>query len=311
MIFVFYDSVVRRRQKILMIAAHRSNTIVSSLFPRNVRDWLYQRTDEMNEESLTSSRKKQLVKRRVKASTAKSEQNPGNEFSNEGGRRSSSGDTSSESRVNGYRSVFGSAPIADLFPQSTIMFLDISGFTAWSSQREPRHVFTLLETLYHAFDSSAKELGVFKVETIGDCYVAAAGLPQPQEDHAVIMARFASYCLDHFTTVVQELHPVLGSSTLALQGRCGMHSGPITAGVLRGEKARFQLFGDTMNTASRMESTSTPSRIQCSQDTATLLQEAGKDHWITPREETVVAKGKGEMRTFWIDPLVILGEKLE
>jgi class 3 adenylate cyclase len=312
MIFVFYDSVVRRRQKILLVAAHRSNTIVTSLFPQNVRDRLYERTDQMNETAPDNPRRNQLVKRRKKAFTTQSNQSSSDdESSADRGRHTGSGESSSGDRMNGYRSVFGSAPIADLFPQSTIMFLDISGFTAWSSQREPRHVFTLLETLYHAFDSSAKELGVFKVETIGDCYVAAAGLPQPQEDHAVIMARFASYCLDHFTTVVQELHPVLGSSTLALQGRCGMHSGPITAGVLRGEKARFQLFGDTMNTASRMESTSTPSRIQCSQDTATLLQQAGKHHWITPREDTIVAKGKGEMKTFWIDPLVILGEKLE
>lgn len=70
--------------------------------------------------------------------------------------------------------------IAELFPDTTVMFADISGFTAWSSVREPSHVFTLLETLYGAFDQNARKMGIFKVETIGDCYVAVTGLPEPQ-----------------------------------------------------------------------------------------------------------------------------------
>jgi hypothetical protein len=79
-----------------------------------------------------------------------------------------------------------------------------------------------------------------------------------------------------------------------------MHSGPVTAGVLRGDRARFQLFGDTMNTASRMESTGMKDKIQLSQETVDLLQAAGKGSWVVPREDLIVAKGKGELHTYWL-----------
>ena len=83
--------------------------------------------------------------------------------------------------------------------------------------------------------------------------------------------------------------------------RIGLHSGPVTAGVLRGERARFQLFGDTVNTTARMESTGQPNKIHVSQETADLLAAAGKSQWLRTRRETVVAKGKGELQTYWLD----------
>lgn len=180
------------------------------------------------------------------------------------------------------------------------MFGDISGFTAWSSAREPSQVFTLLETIYHAFDVIAKRPRVFKVEVVGDCYVAVCGLPDPRKDHAVIMARFAMDCVKEMKILVSELEVELGPDTADLGLRVGLHSGPVVAGVLRGDKSRFQLFGDTMNTASRMESTGIPDRIQISQETADLLTKAGKGNWCEARAEKVAAKGKGELTTYFL-----------
>ena len=193
-----------------------------------------------------------------------------------------------------------SRPIADFFPETTVMFADIAGFTAWSSVREPSQVFTLLETVYGAFDKVAQRRGVFKVETIGDAYVAVAGLPEPRVDHAIVMTKFARDCREKMAEVTTRLGKTLGPDTAELGMRIGLHSGPTTAGVLRGDKSRFQLFGDTVNTAARMESTGVKGKIQVSQATADELVVKGKEDWIVPRQDRVVAKGKGEMQTYFV-----------
>lgn len=141
---------------------------------------------------------------------------------------------------------------------------------------------------------------MFKVETVGDCYVAVCGLPEQRDDHAIVMARFATACLSAFKICVADLELELGPGTADLNLRSGLHSGPVTAGVLRGERGRFRLFGDTVNTAARMESTEVPNRIHMSQETVTLLLDAGKSHWLEVREGRVVAKGKGVLNTFWL-----------
>jgi class 3 adenylate cyclase len=111
----------------------------------------------------------------------------------------------------------------------------------------------LLETIYGSFDKIAVRRKVFKIETIGDCYVAVTGLPTPQVDHAIIMTRFAIEMLETLQSDLKTtIAPELGSDSLSLAMRVGIHSGPVIAGVLRGNKARYQLFGDTMNTGMLM-----------------------------------------------------------
>lgn len=207
-----------------------------------------------------------------------------------------------------------SCPIADLFPETTVLFADIVQFTMWSSTREPTQVFLLLESVYGLFDKLAEKRGVFKIETIGDCYLAVAGLPDARSDHAVVMSKFASECCIQMSklvsssstsslsssTLCETLGPV-GTSDLSI--RCGLNSGPVTAGVLRGQKTRFQLFGDTVNMASRMESTGEKNRIQASESTAKELIKHNKGHWLTTRPDRVHVKGKGSTVTYWVDPL--------
>ncbi|KAL3778404.1 hypothetical protein HJC23_012117 [Cyclotella cryptica] len=194
--------------------------------------------------------------------------------------------------------------IADLFPSTSIMFADVSNFTYWSSKHAPSEVFTLLESLFFEFDRIATEMEVFKLSTVGDCYIAAAGVPYPRDDHAVVLSEFAERCRRKANDVLIYLSLKAGMEDVSqLSIRIGIHSGPVTAGVLRGEKARFDLFGDTINTAARIESTGKPNMVHLSSETAELLEIAGKQQWFIPREESVSAKGKGELKTFWLNIL--------
>ena len=116
-----------------------------------------------------------------------------------------------------------------------------------------------------------------------------------------MMARFARDCLGAMNDLTKKLEITLGPDTGDLSLRIGLHSGPVTAGVLRGDKSRFQLFGDTVNTAARMESNGLRNKIHVSSETAELLKSGGKGHWLVPPEEKIHAKGKGSLRTYWLD----------
>eukprot|EP00551_Chaetoceros_affinis_P012934 CAMPEP_0203674500 /NCGR_PEP_ID=MMETSP0090-20130426/16443_1 /ASSEMBLY_ACC=CAM_ASM_001088 /TAXON_ID=426623 /ORGANISM="Chaetoceros affinis, Strain CCMP159" /LENGTH=387 /DNA_ID=CAMNT_0050540395 /DNA_START=347 /DNA_END=1511 /DNA_ORIENTATION=- len=194
-----------------------------------------------------------------------------------------------------------SQPIADTLPAVSIMFADMVNFTAWSSEQPPIRVFELLERIFCAFDEIALTMGVFKVSTVGDCYIAATGIPEYQEDHATLLALFAEKCRRKMNKIIQSSINEMGKSLNTVSMRFGIHSGPITAGVLRGLKSRFELFGDTINTASRMESTGIPDKIQISEKTASLIRvENGNQMSLVSREDAVHVKGKGVMRTYFL-----------
>lgn len=126
------------------------------------------------------------------------------------------------------------------------------------------------------------------------------GLPVPQEHHAEILSHFAVRLLEIFDRVIPQLAKSLGANTANLGLRVGLHSGEVTGGVLRCSKKRFQLFGDTMNTASRMESNGLPGRIHVSQQFVDELAARGKESWAVPRDDKILVKGKGELQTYWL-----------
>ena len=187
--FLAYDSFQRKRNTKVVANAAKSNALVSSLFPSNIRDRLL---DPAKASKPTTNTKKLQT------------------FLERGGEDIATGHDQ---------------PIADLFLETTIMFADITDFTAWSSMREPSQVFTLLETVFSALDRLAKKRRIFKVETVGDCYVAVAGLPEPRKDHALAMARFASDALLAMQVIVKRLELTLGPDTGDLGFRIGLHSG--------------------------------------------------------------------------------------
>ncbi|CAB9526135.1 Receptor-type guanylate cyclase gcy [Seminavis robusta] len=276
LVFLWYDYTVETRQKVVLKTATQSTAVVESLFPEAVRDALYEQ--QQRQDNIGSSKEDAMV--------------VGNRP--EGVLRESK--------------TLAPSPIATLYKETTIIFADLVGFTKWSAARTPSEVFMLLETIYGEFDRIARAKGVFKVETIGDSYVAVCGLPKPNKKHAMVMVKFASLIRDKMRQCTHELAGSLGEDTANLNLRIGLNSGATTAGVLRGEKSRFQLFGDSVNTASRMESNGTPGRIQVSESTAQKLMEAGKANWLTKREEMIEAKGKGLIQTWWAEPTVAASE---
>mmetsp|Transcript_73488 Transcript_73488/g.239093 ORF Transcript_73488/g.239093 Transcript_73488/m.239093 type:complete len:915 (+) Transcript_73488:919-3663(+) len=193
----------------------------------------------------------------------------------------------------------------------TIFFSDIVGFTDISSTLEPQKVSDMLGRLYSKFDELSRELRVFKVETIGDAYMAVANLVEDQLDHTKRIAEFARWAIRAANeTLVDIEDPGRGYVSI----RVGFHSGPVVANVVGTRNLRYCLFGDTVNTASRMECNSAANQINCSAIAAELLMQQAPLTKMQARG-AIPIKGKGEMHTFWVDvtpteELVNLGDLL-
>jgi len=181
----------------------------------------------------------------------------------------------------------GEGTIADAFDSVTVLFADIVGFTSLSSKVPAAELVVVLNDVFSRFDTLAERHGLEKIKTIGDAYMVVAGVPEPRPDHAVAVATMALDMLDEIRAFNAERGTELGI-------RIGIHSGPAVAGVIGKKKFIYDIWGDTVNTASRMESTGMPGRVQVSDVTAQQL-----DGRLEIEDRGLIAvKGKGEMRTW-------------
>lgn len=179
--------------------------------------------------------------------------------------------------------------IAEQFNEATIMFADIVGFTPLSARLKPIELVNLLNQIFSTFDELAERLGLEKIKTIGDAYMVAAGLPIPRADHAEAIAQMALA----MQTAVERFQSELGEK---IQIRIGINTGVVVAGVIGTRKFIYDLWGDAVNIASRMESSGEPGSIQVTAATYERL----KDKYVFEKRGTIKVKGKGEMVTYWL-----------
>ena len=179
--------------------------------------------------------------------------------------------------------------IADYFEECSILFADIVGFTKLSSELGPAKLVDFLNLVFSEFDDYTDELGLEKIKTIGDNYMVAGGVPASQKDHAFRIATMACKMMNY----VETLAPINGTK---ISLRIGIHSGPVVAGVIGKRKFVYDLWGDAVNTAARMESHSEPGKIHTSESTKILIADS---FTLEPRGIQAI-KGKGDMNTFWL-----------
>ncbi len=179
--------------------------------------------------------------------------------------------------------------IADHVESASILFADVVDFTPLAQRLSPAEVVGTLDRLFSHFDTLVERHGLEKIKTIGDCYMAAAGVPVQCADHA---SRAALLALDMQAAVATSA--IAGRDALML--RIGINSGPVTAGVIGTKRFLYDLWGDAVNTASRMESNGTPDEIQITRATFELL----KDGFVCRRRGTILVKGKGQMETWYL-----------
>jgi len=181
----------------------------------------------------------------------------------------------------------GEQSIADGFANVSVLFADIVGFTELSSEMPPQKVVTLLNGLFTRFDQAAQELGIEKIKTVGDAYMAVCGLPQLVPDHSERLVRMAIRMV-HITREHAMEHRV------AMQVRVGVNSGPVVAGVIGKSKYIYDLWGDTVNLASRMETGGLPDAIQVTR----AVYEALKDEFTFEFRGAIEVKGKGQIEAW-------------
>ena len=182
-----------------------------------------------------------------------------------------------------------SSTIAESFPEATVLFADIVGFTQLSAQKSPTEIVTLLNKIFSAFDQLADQHGLEKIKTIGDAYMVVGGLPMPKPDHAEAIAAMA---LD-MQTAIDTFNQETGEAFIM---RIGVSTGPVVAGVIGTHKFTYDLWGDTVNMASRMESHGIAGRIQVTDSTYDRLH----NKYVFEERGTIDVKGKGEMITYWL-----------
>ena len=181
----------------------------------------------------------------------------------------------------------GEGRIAESYPDTTVLFADLAGFTPWARETDPADVVGFLDGLFTSFDELAARSGVEKIKTIGDAYMAVAGAPEPRSDHAEATMRLARDML----RALAEARERFG---VPLELRIGLASGPVVGGVIGDRRILFDLWGDTVNTAARMQSSGIPGRIQVAGSTHALLG----DGWSFEEREPVEVKGLGSMTTY-------------
>ncbi len=179
--------------------------------------------------------------------------------------------------------------IADKFSDVSILFADIAGFTAMASEYSAQDLVSILNTIFSKFDKMVEQFGLEKIKTIGDAYMVAGGLPVPNPDHLKSLADLAIEMQDQLAQFSVE-------SGKSFSMRIGVNTGPAVAGVIGRKKFLYDLWGDTVNTASRMESQGIPGSIQVTEDVFNML----KDDYILEKRGEIEVKGKGMMTTYFL-----------